>query len=68
IKELIQLIANQLGYKNQILRKPKRPADIRRHCADIKLAKKIMGFEPKTDLKEGIKFTIEWYKKNFKGI
>jgi len=68
INELIQIITNQLGYKNNILRKPKRPADIRRHCADIRLAKKIMGFEPKTDLQEGIKLTIAWFKRKYKGI
>jgi len=32
--------------------------------ADIKKAKRLLGWEPKTDLIEGIKKTINWYQKN----
>ena len=31
---------------------------------DISLAKKIIKFNPRTSLYEGLKKTLEWYKKN----
>lgn len=41
-----------------------RIADVRRHCADISLAKSFIGFKPHYSLKEGLKETVKWYDKN----
>lgn len=40
---------------------PERPADVRRHCADISLARKLFNFQPQTSLEEGLRRTVEWY-------
>jgi len=42
---------------------PKRPGEVMRFAADISLAKKKLGFEPKVDLKEGITKYVEWFMK-----
>ncbi len=39
-----------------------RPGDVRRHCADISRARETFGFEPTTELSEGLRRTIEWYR------
>ena len=44
---------------------PPRNGDIRDSQADISLARKILGYEPKVDFEEGLKRTWEWYKKNY---
>lgn len=61
IEYLISLIAKELDYKKGIIHKKPRPGDVRRHLADIKLAKKVIGFKPTIDIKDGIKETVKWY-------
>lgn len=41
-----------------------KPVGVKHRAADISLAKKITGWEPKYSLEEGLKETIEWYVKN----
>lgn len=62
IEELISAISSLLGYNGEIIRKPKRPGDVRRHCGNISLAKKLIGYKPKTGFAEGLGKTIEFYK------
>jgi UDP-glucose 4-epimerase len=64
VNKIISTIAEILEYKKPFIKEPKRLADVRRHKADISLAKKLIDFEPKISFEEGIKETIEWYKKN----
>jgi dTDP-glucose 4,6-dehydratase len=42
---------------------PARPEDPRRRCPDISKAKKLLGWEPKVTLEEGLKKTLEAFKK-----
>jgi len=42
-----------------IYQKPRR-GDVMRHCADIKKARKIIGYNPKIKLKEGIELYLKW--------
>src|SRR5215813_7320204 len=39
-----------------------RVGDVRHSLADITRARKILGYESKVDLREGLKRTIEWWK------
>ncbi len=62
IKALVETIANLLGYSGHIIYEKPRPGDVRRHRGDISLARKTIGYSPKTDYITGLKSTIEWYK------
>ncbi len=62
IKDLILMISRLMGYNGEIMYRPPRPGDIRRHFADITKARKLLGFEPKTSLEEALSITINWYK------
>ena len=66
IGNLVKLIAKEMDYKGKIVRQPSRPADVRRHLADTRLAKKLLGFKPQYSFEEGIKKTIEWYVSKLK--
>jgi len=62
IKDLINLILELVGKKElKLVHAPPRPGDIRHSYADISKARKMLGFEPKTSLREGLTKTIEWY-------
>lgn len=63
INELIYLIMDLMDYSDDVIYTDPRPGDVRRHLGDISLARKIIGYSPKTDYKTGLKKTIEWYKK-----
>ena len=62
IKDLINIIAKLTNYKGEIIYADPRPGDVRRHRGDISLAKKLLGYSPKTDYKNGLRKTIDWYK------
>ncbi|MBS3171257.1 GDP-mannose 4,6-dehydratase [Candidatus Woesearchaeota archaeon] len=61
---LAELLCREMDFKGKINHGPGRPGDVRRHFADISLAKKLLNFEPKVKFEEGIKLTCDWYKKN----
>lgn len=62
INTLIKIIMELLNCDKPIVYEKQRPGDVRRHIADVSLAKKLINFEQKIDLEEGMKKTIEWYK------
>ena len=45
-----------------IIHTPKNYTDVELRIPNIEKARKILGFEPKVDLNEGLRRTIKWYK------
>jgi len=41
---------------------PKRIGDVRDSLADITLARSALGYQPRIDLEEGLRLTINWFK------
>ena len=64
IKELVSEISNCMGYNGFIKYDDSKPDGQPRRCLDTSKAKKLLGFEAKTDLKTGLKETIEWFLNN----
>ena len=62
--EMIDTIAEVLKVNPKIQQLPMQPGDVNRTYADISKAKEIIGYEPKTTFKKGIKKFIEWYIEN----
>lgn len=60
---LIQLIEENLGKKAIIERKPLQPGDVPITFADISKAKEKLNYQPTTDIVDGIKEFVKWYKK-----
>jgi nucleoside-diphosphate-sugar epimerase len=42
---------------------PVRPGDVFRTCADISKIKKVLGFKPKVNFEEGLKKTVDWFRR-----
>ncbi len=63
LKELIKLIEGVFGKKAMIEMLESQPGDVSVTYADIAKAKRMLKYQPKTDMKEGIKRFVEWYKK-----
>jgi len=64
LMDVIRLIEENLGRKAEIERLPGHPADMPHTWADIEKAKRLLGWEPKTTIEEGIENTVRWFLEN----
>lgn len=65
VKEILQTILEIEEYKNvKIIFDPLKPTMIPIRLVDTTKAQTVLGFKAKTDLPEGLRKTIEWYKKS----
>jgi len=64
IKELAELIVEMTEFKGKIVWDKSKPNGQPRRCLDVSKAEKEFGFKAKTDFKDGLRETIEWYKAN----
>lgn len=64
INDLVKTILRAMNAEDHpVVHGPPRPADVRCHCGGIERAQKLFGFAPKTTLEEGMKLTVDWYKR-----
>jgi len=63
IKDLVDLIVKLTGFKGKVIWDTTKPDGQPRRCLDTSKAEKEFGFKAKTTFEEGLKKTIEWYKK-----
>ncbi len=61
LKDLIEKIEKALGKKAEINQLPEQPGDVPLTCADISKARKLLGYNPTTQLSEGLPRFIEWF-------
>lgn len=65
IKEILQMILEIDRYNDaKIIYDSSKPSMIPIRIIDIEKAEELLGFRPKIDIKEGIKRTVDWYRKN----
>jgi nucleoside-diphosphate-sugar epimerase len=67
VEELAHLVGELMGYDKieiEIESTRLRPLDVGLLQCDYRKAKKYIDWEPKVDIREGLKRTIEWYMKN----
>jgi UDP-glucose 4-epimerase len=67
IEKLIQSLSEILVCDKKIIYETERPGDVRRHIANIYLAKDLIGFSPTISFEDGLRTTVEWYKQIFQG-
>jgi UDP-glucuronate decarboxylase len=63
IKELASKILSLTESKSKMVFNPLPPDDPERRCPDITLARKILNWEPRISLDEGLEKTIEYFRK-----
>jgi UDP-glucuronate decarboxylase len=67
IRELAEKVIKLTGSKSKLVFKPLPQDDPRQRKPDITLAKKLLNWEPKVPLEEGLKKTIEYFDKLLAG-
>lgn len=64
ILEIARLIQKFMKSQNKIVIKENRTGEVVKFIADISKAKQKFNYQPKTNILEGIKKSIAWYKEN----
>jgi dTDP-glucose 4,6-dehydratase len=65
ILEFAERVRTLLGVSTPIIFKPLPQDDPKQRCPDISKARRLLGWEPKVDLEEGLRRTLESFKKQF---
>jgi UDP-glucuronate 4-epimerase len=63
LRELIQLLEKALGREAVIDRRPTQPGDVPQTYADITKARRLLSYDPRTDIEQGIQHFVEWMKR-----
>tara|TARA_R110000824_G_scaffold59520_1_gene159816 strand:+ start:3108 stop:4019 length:912 start_codon:yes stop_codon:yes gene_type:complete len=63
IIDLVKIIADIMNFQGIIRCDESKPDGQPRRCLDTSKAKKLLGFEAKTDLSTGLQKTIDWFLK-----
>jgi UDP-glucuronate 4-epimerase len=58
---LIELLEKALGKKAVIDRQPTQPGDVPMTFADISKAQKVLGYQPRVKIEQGIPLFVEWF-------
>ena len=65
ILEFAERIRTLMGVTTPIIFEPLPQDDPKQRCPDISKARRILGWEPKVNLEEGLRVTLESFKKQF---
>ena len=63
LRELISLLEDALGKKAQIDRQPTQPGDVPQTFADIAKARRLLNYNPQTQIEDGISLFVDWFNK-----
>src|ERR1051326_5285766 len=62
LNELIGLLEKELGTKAIVNREPPQPGDVPQTFADITKARKLLGYNPQTQIEDGLHRFVEWFR------
>ena len=62
LNELITIVEDAVGSKAIINQLPDQPGDVPRTYADVGKARRLLGYEPRTDIREGIAKYVAWFR------
>ena len=65
-KKLVKEISENFEYEVLTDKQPIPKGDVQRTYADISKAKKLLNYNPKTNLKNGLKKFYEWFNSYYK--
>jgi len=63
LNQIFQTLKKITGYRGQVAYQPERAGDVKHSLADLALVQRHLGYKPIVDFEEGLRRTVEWYKK-----
>lgn len=64
LRELISLLEKALDRHAEIDRQPQQPGDVPQTFADIAKARRLLRYDPRTQIEEGIEKFVEWFRES----
>jgi UDP-glucuronate 4-epimerase len=61
LSEMIEVVGDEMGESPKVERLPMQPGDVQRTFADVSKARRLIGYEPSTDFRAGIRRFLEWF-------
>jgi UDP-glucuronate 4-epimerase len=62
LRELITLLERELDMRAVIERQPMQPGDVPQTFADISKARQLLGYNPQTQIEDGIRLFVSWFR------
>jgi len=62
LMKMIELVEMNIGKKAKIIYEPMQPGDVPESLADIHKSSELLGYFPTTNIEDGIKKFVQWYK------
>lgn len=62
LNNVLLLLEELMGRKIEVDRRPARPGDQKHTAANIEKAKRLLGYNPVTSVRDGLKAQIEWHR------
>ena len=62
LKYFIEVIEKAVGKKAKIKKMPMQPGDVEKTYADLTKSKKLLNYNPKVSIEEGMENFVKWYK------
>lgn len=63
VNELFRMLKDTAGYEKEPVYGPPRPGDLRRSILNWSKADRELGWRPKVSLEEGLRKTVDWFRK-----
>ena len=68
LSEMIEVVSSEMGIEAKIQRLPMQPGDVMRTHADLSKARRLLGYDPTTDFRAGVKKFVEWFREEGRGL
>jgi UDP-glucuronate 4-epimerase len=61
LRDMIDTLASEMGVEANIRQLPTQPGDVDRTYADVTHSRETLGYEPKTEFRDGVGRFLEWF-------
>lgn len=65
VNEVLAIVAELTGTDPAPVHEPPREGDVRLTDADVSLARELLGYEPRTTMREGLERTVAWFGERY---
>jgi UDP-N-acetylglucosamine/UDP-N-acetyl-alpha-D-glucosaminouronate 4-epimerase len=62
LNRLLKALARELRCDPTAMRVPARPGDVTHSLADVRRARRLLGYRPTVDFETGLRLTVDWYR------
>jgi GDP-L-fucose synthase len=66
VTEIAEMIRDAVGWKGEFVYDPSKPDGAPKKILDVEKMKRVLGWEPRMDIRQGIRETVAWYQEEVK--